>query len=91
MIIAMMLAYLNRIGRRDHFRDMFVGVGAAVLIATAGGPWPTKRSAATTGHGCRRCQRPSFCGSGPLSVTQVAGVARGVLIAAFVIMAGVRS
>jgi high-affinity iron transporter len=37
MIIAILLAYLNRIGRRDHFRDVFVGVGAAVLIATAGG------------------------------------------------------
>ena len=37
MIIAILLAYLNRIGRRDHFRDVFVGVGAALLIATAGG------------------------------------------------------
>ena len=37
MIIAILLAYLNRIGRRDHFRDVFVGVGAALLVATAGG------------------------------------------------------
>jgi high-affinity iron transporter len=37
MIIAILLAYLNRIGRRDHFRDVFVGVGAALLLATAGG------------------------------------------------------
>jgi high-affinity iron transporter len=37
MIIAILLAYLNRIGRRDHFRDVFVSVAAAVLIATAGG------------------------------------------------------
>ena len=37
MIIAILLAYLDRIGRREHFRDVFVGVGAAVLLATAGG------------------------------------------------------
>ena len=37
MIIAILLAYLNRIGRRDHFRDVFVGVGAALILATAGG------------------------------------------------------
>jgi high-affinity iron transporter len=37
MIIAILLAYLNRIGRRDHFRDVFAGVGAALIVATAGG------------------------------------------------------
>ena len=37
MIIAILLAYLNRIGRPDHFRDVFIGVGAALLLATAGG------------------------------------------------------
>jgi high-affinity iron transporter len=37
MIIAILLAYLNRIGRRDHFRDVFIGVGAALVLATAGG------------------------------------------------------
>jgi high-affinity iron transporter len=37
MIIAILLAYLNRIGRREHFRDVFIGVGAALLLATAGG------------------------------------------------------
>ena len=37
MIIAILLAYLNRIGRREHFRDVFVGVGAALLLATVGG------------------------------------------------------
>ncbi len=37
MIVAILLAYLNRIGRRDHFRDVFLGVGAALLLATAGG------------------------------------------------------
>ena len=37
MIVAILLAYLNRIGRRDHFRDVFIGVGAALVVATAGG------------------------------------------------------
>ena len=37
MIVAILLAYLNRIGRRDHFRDVFAGVGAALLLATGGG------------------------------------------------------
>jgi high-affinity iron transporter len=37
MIIAILLAYLNRIGRRDHFRDVFAGVGAALILAAAGG------------------------------------------------------
>jgi high-affinity iron transporter len=37
MIIAILLAYLNRIGRRDHFKDVFIGVGAALILATVGG------------------------------------------------------
>jgi high-affinity iron transporter len=37
MIVAILLAYLNRLGRRDHFRDVFLGVGAALVLATAGG------------------------------------------------------
>jgi len=37
MIVAIFLAYLNRIGRRDRFRDVFAGVGAALVLATAGG------------------------------------------------------
>jgi high-affinity iron transporter len=37
MIIAILLAYLNRIGRREHFRDVFLGVGAALLLAAGGG------------------------------------------------------
>jgi len=37
MIVAILLAYLNRIGRRRHFRDVFLGVGAALVLATAGG------------------------------------------------------
>jgi high-affinity iron transporter len=37
MIVAILLAYLNRIGRRDHFRDVFAGVGAALGLATMGG------------------------------------------------------
>jgi high-affinity iron transporter len=35
MIVAILLAYLNRTGRREHFRDVFIGVGAALLLATA--------------------------------------------------------
>ena len=37
MIVAILLAYLNRLGRREHFRDVFLGVGAALLLAAAGG------------------------------------------------------
>jgi high-affinity iron transporter len=37
MIVAILLAYLNRIGRREYFRDVFIGVGAALILATAGG------------------------------------------------------
>src|SRR5271165_6924508 len=37
MIVAILLAYLNRIGRRDHFRDIFLGVGAALVLAGVGG------------------------------------------------------
>src|SRR5450755_654664 len=37
MIVAILLAYLNRVGRREHFRDVFLGVGAALILATAGG------------------------------------------------------
>jgi high-affinity iron transporter len=37
MIVAILLAYLNRIGQREHFRDVFVGVGAALLLAAGGG------------------------------------------------------
>ena len=37
MIVAILLAYLNRIGRREYFRDVFLGVGAALILAAAGG------------------------------------------------------
>jgi high-affinity iron transporter len=37
MIVAILLAYLDRLGRREHFKDVFLGVGAALLIATGGG------------------------------------------------------
>lgn len=37
MIVAILLAYLDRMGAREHFRDVFLGVGAALLLATAGG------------------------------------------------------
>ena len=37
MIVAILLAYLNRIGRREYFRDVFLGVGAALILAATGG------------------------------------------------------
>lgn len=37
IIVAILLAYLNRMGLRKHFRDVFIGVGAALILATAGG------------------------------------------------------
>lgn len=37
MIVAILLAYLNRLGQREHFRDVFLGVGAALLLAGGGG------------------------------------------------------
>jgi high-affinity iron transporter len=37
MIVAILLAYLNRLGQRQHFRDVFLGVGAALVVATGGG------------------------------------------------------
>ncbi|HEX9528152.1 MAG TPA: FTR1 family protein [Streptosporangiaceae bacterium] len=37
MIIAILLAYLNRSGQRRYFRDVFAGVGVALVLAGAGG------------------------------------------------------
>jgi high-affinity iron transporter len=37
MIVAILLAYLNRLGQRKHFRDVFLGVGAALVLAAGGG------------------------------------------------------
>jgi high-affinity iron transporter len=37
MIVAILLAYLDRLGHREHFKDVFLGVGAALLLATVGG------------------------------------------------------
>ena len=37
MIVAIVLAYLNRSGQRRHFRDVFGGVAAALLLAGTGG------------------------------------------------------
>ncbi|MBO0802910.1 MAG: FTR1 family protein [Nocardiopsaceae bacterium] len=37
MIVAILLAYLSRLGQRQHFRDVFLGVGAALVLAGAGG------------------------------------------------------
>ena len=37
MIVAILLAYLDRTGQRRHFRDVFAGVAAAFVLITAGG------------------------------------------------------
>lgn len=37
MIVAILLAYLARSGHRDHFRDVYLGVGAALVLAFGGG------------------------------------------------------
>lgn len=37
MIVAILLAYLNRMGARQYFRDVFIGVGAALALAAGGG------------------------------------------------------
>lgn len=37
MIVAILLAYLNRTGQRRHFRDVMAGVAAALLLAAGGG------------------------------------------------------
>lgn len=37
MIVAILLSYLNRTGQRKHFREVFIGVGAAMLVMFIGG------------------------------------------------------
>ena len=37
MIVAILLAYLQRIGMRQHFRDVFWGVASALLLVLGGG------------------------------------------------------
>jgi high-affinity iron transporter len=37
MIVAILLAYLNRTGNRKYFRDIYLGVGAALILAATGG------------------------------------------------------
>jgi high-affinity iron transporter len=37
MIVAILLAYLNRSGNRQYFRDIFIGVAAALILAAGGG------------------------------------------------------
>ncbi len=37
MIVAILLAYLQRIGKRRHFRDVFWGVASALLLVFGGG------------------------------------------------------
>jgi high-affinity iron transporter len=37
MIVAILLAYLDKIGQRGHFRDVFAGVAAALVLVLGGG------------------------------------------------------
>ncbi len=37
MIVAILLAYLSRTGQRRYFRDVYAGVGAALVLAGTGG------------------------------------------------------
>jgi high-affinity iron transporter len=37
MIVAILCAYLSRLGKREHFKDVFLGVGAALALAGGGG------------------------------------------------------
>jgi high-affinity iron transporter len=37
MIVAILLAYLDRMGQRRHFRDVFLGVGLAMVLVLIGG------------------------------------------------------
>ncbi len=37
MIVAILLAYLDKIGQRRHFRDVFLGVAAAMVLVLGGG------------------------------------------------------
>lgn len=37
MIVAILLAYLDKIGQRRHFRDVFIGVGSAMILVLGGG------------------------------------------------------
>jgi high-affinity iron transporter len=37
MICSIMLAYLNQIGKRDRFKDVWIGIWAAIAVAVIGG------------------------------------------------------
>jgi high-affinity iron transporter len=37
MIVAILLAYLDKIGQRRHFRDVFIGVASAMILVLGGG------------------------------------------------------
>jgi high-affinity iron transporter len=37
MIVAILLAYLDQVGQRRHFRDVFLGVAAAMVLVIGGG------------------------------------------------------
>jgi high-affinity iron transporter len=51
MIVAILLAYLKRIGQREYFRDVYIGVASAMLFLTLGGFaayfWVTQYSGST--------------------------------------------
>lgn len=36
MIVSILLAFLDRLGKREYFRDVFLGVGAALVFISAG-------------------------------------------------------
>ena len=37
MIVAILLSYLSRINQREHFRDVYLGVAAALVLVVLGG------------------------------------------------------
>lgn len=37
MICSIMLAYLKQIGRQDRFKDVWIGIGSAIIVAFVGG------------------------------------------------------
>ena len=37
MIVAILLSALDRLGRREHFRDVYIGVALALAVVLGGG------------------------------------------------------
>ena len=70
MIVAILLAYLNRLGKREYFRDVFLGVGAALLLAAGQARSSTRPFGTTAARAARRSSRPSpTCSRPPCSPT----------------------